>query len=362
MAREHDRVPGARLLRRIARTLPVDGPGVIAVSGGSDSVALACLLARWFARKKLGPLIVAHLNHQLRGPESDADEVFVAELARHLAEREGVDVRFTCRRQDIAALARTCRQNLEQHARRARYDYLADVAKEADAGWIATGHTADDQAETILHHILRGTGLAGLRGIAPRRKLPGGGVLLRPLLHVSRVELLDFLRASEQPYRQDSTNRDRRFTRNRIRHELLPVLEASFNPAVKRVLCRLGEQAQSLHRDVLARARRLLRRAELPRAGEMIVLSRGKLENASRYQVQEAFRLLWKRERWPTGKMTCDDWSRLAGLVAGTESAVDLSAGVTARRKEHVIQIYVSRSHPPGCGSAPKTGECERET
>lgn len=356
VGRDNDQAPGARLLRRVARSfapMPLC-PGVLAVSGGLDSVALACLLARWFARKKLGPIVLAHLNHQLRGPESDADEAFVAELARNLGERERLEVRFVSQREDVAALARVGRQNLEQMARRTRYDWLVEVAKASSAAWIATGHTADDQAETVLHHILRGTGLAGLRGIAPRRKLPGGIDLLRPLLHVTRNELLDFLHDIDQPYREDSSNLDRRFTRNRIRHELLPELEATFNPALKRVLCRLGDQAQSLHRDVLARARRLLRLAELPRAGEMIVVSRDTLKKISRYQVQEVFRLLWKRERWATGTMTYDDWSRLASLVAGTESAVDLPGGITARRKEHVIQLYVLRSHPPG--------DCERET
>lgn len=361
MGRDNDRAPGARLLLRISRFLAesVHGPGVLAVSGGPDSVALAHLMARWFARKKLGPLILAHLNHQLRGAESDADEAFVADLARAIGERERIEVHFVSRREDVAALARAGRQNLEQTARRARYDWLAQVAQEAQVGWIATGHTADDQAETVLHHILRGTGLAGLRGIAPRRRLPGGIVLLRPLLHVSREELLGFLGDIDQTFRQDSSNRDMRFTRNRIRHELLPELEASFNPAVKRVLCRLGDQAQGVHHEVLARARRLLQRAELPRAGAMIVLSRDALKNVSRYQTQEVFRLLWKRERWATGTMTYDDWSRLAGLIAGSETAVDLTGGITARCKEHVIQVYASRSRAPGHG---RTEDCERET
>jgi len=346
VSREHDRLPETRLLRRMSRHLPTNGAGVIAVSAGPDSVALACLMARWCARKKLGPLIIAHLNHQLRGPESDADEAFVGEFARNLGAGARLEVRCISRREDVAALARAGRQNLEQMARRIRYDWLTHVAREANAAWLVTGHTADDQAETVLHHILRGTGLAGLRGIAPRRKLAQGVTLLRPLLHITRGELLAFLHDIQQTYRHDSSNDDLRFTRNRIRHQLLPLLEASFNSAIKRVLCRLGMQAGDLHREVLARARRLLRRAELPRAGKMLVLSRALLRKASRHQVQEVFRLLWRREQWPTSPMTYEDWSRVAGLVAGTENAVDLPGGITARRQEHVIQLVETRQSP----------------
>lgn len=343
MGRKPNRTPGAHLLRRLSRVFAdkpvIGGSGVVAVSGGPDSVALACLLTRLHEQKRLGPLVLAHLNHQLRGPESDADESFVAELAKKLAERARIDLRFRAQRQDVAALARDQKQNLEHLSRRLRYDWLVRVAKETGGGWIATGHTADDQAETVLHHLVRGTGLAGLRGIAPRRKLCDGVWLLRPLLRTTRTEVMHYLREIEQPFRQDSSNLDMRFTRNRIRHELLPDLEGKFNPAVKRVLARLAEQAGELHRDIDVTTRRLLRKAELPRAGGLVILSGDALKKASRYQVQELLRLIWKRECWPGRPMTYDDWRRLAGLVDGSEQAIDLPGRIHGRSTGRVIQI-----------------------
>src|SRR5439155_1463745 len=122
--------------------------------------------------------------------------------------------------------------NLEAVARELRYDWLMRVAGEAGASFVATGHTADDQAETVMHHLLRGTGLRGLTGIAPRRLLAPQVELIRPLLEVQRTEVLSFLDERKQPYRHDRSNLNLGFTRNRIRHELLPNLADKYNPAV----------------------------------------------------------------------------------------------------------------------------------
>ncbi len=144
------RVPAA--VREFLTAHRVEGAGVVAVSGGPDSVALLRALAEVGA----GPLTVAHVNHQLRGAESDADEAFVQELA------VGLGLPFVSTRIAIPA-----EENLEGAARRLRYDWLNEIA--AGANWIATGHTADDQAETVLHRLIRGTGLQGLRGIAANK-------------------------------------------------------------------------------------------------------------------------------------------------------------------------------------------------
>src|SRR5262249_45357023 len=146
-----------------------------------------------------------------------------------------------CERVNVAARARAAGDNLESTARRVRYAWLTTVAREAGASWVATGHTADDQAETVLHRLLRGTGLKGLCGIPARRPLAAGVQLLRPLLHTRKYELLAFLEALGQDYRRDSSNADLALVRNRIRHELLPHLAAAYNPAVVSALCRLAE-------------------------------------------------------------------------------------------------------------------------
>src|SRR5205823_4132455 len=135
--------------------------------------------------------------HQLRGAENDADEAFV----RALPETLKTSVELHCVRIDVAAQARTEGANVEAVARRLRYEWLARVAKECQAAWVITGHTADDQAETVLHRLLRGTGLKGLRGIAARRQLADGVALVRPLLSVARASVMAYLQELGQDYR-----------------------------------------------------------------------------------------------------------------------------------------------------------------
>ena len=154
-------------------------------------------------------------------------------------------------------------QGIEATARRARYAVLEEMAGRSGARFVVTAHTADDQAETILHRILRGTGLRGLGGMARSRRL-GPATLLRPLLGIGRAELAAYLRDRRQAFRTDASNRDLRFARNRIRNELLPLLLAHYNPAVVDALLRLGElagESQSLI-DAMVRdvAQRCLRR------------------------------------------------------------------------------------------------------
>jgi tRNA(Ile)-lysidine synthase len=314
-------------------------PGVVAVSGGADSVALLCLLVELRQQQEVGPLCVAHVNHQLRGVASDADEVFVHKLQQQLSAQTPGGLGWRCLRVDVVGEARRRRAGLEATARQLRYAALAQVAAEWGASWVATGHTADDQAETVLHRLLRGTGLRGLAGIRPRRSLATGIELLRPLLAVPRQALRDYLQARGQDWREDASNQDRRLTRNRLRQELLPLLVAQYNPALVPILCRLAAQAAEAQSLVEQLAQDLLRRAELPRAGEMIVLDARRLEESSTYLICEVFRCLWRREGWPSGALTFDDWQRAAAVARGQLPAVDLAAGVRLRRCGVVVQV-----------------------
>ena len=187
-----------------------------AVSGGADSVFLLHVLAHIAPRLNVTLAGVAHLNHKLRGEASDADERFVAGLAG------GLGVPF------FRAEARVMEAggNLEQAARRARIKFFETLIREGKADRIATGHTRDDQAETVLFRMLRGSGLAGLAGILPVT----GEHLIRPLLETTRAEIEEFLTARGIPWREDASNADHRFARNRIRHGLLPQLEREWNP------------------------------------------------------------------------------------------------------------------------------------
>lgn len=204
----------------------------VAVSGGADSVALLLLLRELGA--SLGVVLsVAHLNHQLRGAESGADEQFVRELAA----QQGVEIRL--HRADVAAEARRQGWNLEDAGRRLRRQFFERLVEEKVVDRVAVAHTADDQAETVLAHLLRGTGISGLAGIHPV-----AGCVVRPLLEVRRAELRTFLTEGGQTWREDATNQDTKRLRARIRHELIPQLEREYQPALVERLAHLAEIAK----------------------------------------------------------------------------------------------------------------------
>ena len=204
----------------------------VAVSGGADSIALLSLLVE--LQKRLGIVLsVVHFNHHLRGRSSDADERAVAKLAKQLG------LPFHSAGEDIKARSKREKSNLEDCARRARYEFFAQLVTQKHLDKIAVAHTADDQAETVLAHILRGTGLAGLGGIHPV-----AGHVIRPLLEFRRVELRAYLRQRKQPWREDATNRDTTRTRARIRKKLLPLLKKQFQREVVSHLASLAELAR----------------------------------------------------------------------------------------------------------------------
>jgi tRNA(Ile)-lysidine synthase len=208
---------------------------VVAVSGGADSTALFDALTRLCEHHQLNvTVLAAHLNHQLRGEESDADERFVLDMAA----RAGVAV-FT-ERANIGEHAAAAKQNLEATARRLRYDFLLRTAEQNGACLVLTAHTQDDQAETILMRLLRGAGAEGLRGIQESRPLGNHVKLFRPLLSVTRSEVIAHCNYYDLKFRDDSSNLDTNFTRNRIRHELLPLLR-DFNPGIDQTLSRTAE-------------------------------------------------------------------------------------------------------------------------
>ena len=223
------------VIRRGVYGRPLFRPGDrigIAVSGGADSVALLHLLLE--LQRQLGVVLsVAHFNHQLRGRASDDDEKFVSKLA----ERYGLE--FHAGRANVASKAKQQKLNLEDAARRARYGFFSCLVKEGKVTQVAVAHTADDQAETVLAHILRGTGLAGLGGIHPVSEQ-----IVRPLLQIRRATLRVYLKERKQTWREDATNRDTAKLRARIRKTLLPILEKHFQPATVEHLSALAQFAR----------------------------------------------------------------------------------------------------------------------
>ena len=212
---------------------------VVGVSGGADSSTLLYGLNN--LRERCGiRLHVAHLNHDFRGEEADEDARFVESLARELG------LPFSVEKRDPIAYQRERRiSSFEQGAREMRYEFLARIAREAGAAAVAVGHTSDDLAETVLLHILRGSGLPGLRGMTETAPWPwpvglATPTLFRPLLEVTKAQTVEYCTERGREYRQDSGNSLFRFTRNRVRQELLPWLAAEFNPRVGDALVRLA--------------------------------------------------------------------------------------------------------------------------
>jgi len=245
---------GQRLLDTIGRhALLRDGRRVlVALSGGADSVALLFLLRELETAGVLDVAGVAHLNHQLRGADSDADAAFCAALASRLG------LPFIIESADVAAIARTQKRSMEDAARSVRYAFLERAAATTAADAIAVAHTVDDQAETFLLRLLRGAGTRGLASIHPK-----AGRVIRPLIDIERVELRDWLSAFGEPFREDASNADVAFARNRVRHELIPLLQTRFSPGVTRVLAREAELARQDEEFLAAEAIKLASRIVL---------------------------------------------------------------------------------------------------
>jgi tRNA(Ile)-lysidine synthase len=219
--------PSTSLISRLAQTVEqhhlftTDDTLIVAISGGADSTALLDLLINLPGYNNL-KLIAAHLNHCLRGSESDADE----EFCRLLAAKFGIH--FEVCRVDVNALAASYRLNLEDAGRQARIRFLDEICNKYCAAVVVLAHHADDQAETVLMRLLRGSGMTGLSGMS-YRNVRG---YVRPLLDVSRADIEQYLRKRDLSWREDASNKDTTYLRNRIRHELLPLLE-TYNPAIR---------------------------------------------------------------------------------------------------------------------------------
>jgi tRNA(Ile)-lysidine synthase len=218
-------------IRRHAMIRPGDRIG-IGVSGGADSVAMLRIFAE--LRTRLGIAVLAlHFHHQLRGTEADEDERFVHALAKEFR------MEFESGRADVAGEARHYGWNIEDAARRLRYHFFDSVAQARDLNRVAVAHTASDQAETVLSHLLRGTGLTGLAGI-----YPVAGPIIRPMLELEREELREYLSELGQVWREDVTNQDISRTRARIRHQLIPLLLRDYEAAAVTRLSRLARHAR----------------------------------------------------------------------------------------------------------------------
>jgi tRNA(Ile)-lysidine synthase len=324
------------------------------VSGGADSVALLLLLLE--LREELGIVVsVAHLNHKLRGKASDEDEKFVAKLAS----KHALD--FYDESVDVAARAKREKANLEDAGRRARYEFFARLVAEGKVDVVAVAHTADDQAETVLAHILRGTGLAGLGGIHPRTES-----VVRPLLQLRRAELRSYLRAKKRKWHEDATNQDTTRMRARIRKKLLPLLGREFQGGVVAHLGSLAEFAQEdeeflellarEHCELLARRTNVDTRISLGDLLQPLKRQRIYTEDAEGTEKRDETAALTKRmlrrlieeRKSGTRQITGQHIAKVLELARRGETgkAVQLPGGVDVRRERNDMVFCGNSSRP----------------
>lgn len=310
------------LERGLAACGACEGRILVAVSGGADSVALLRGLAR-ICDDAPRWLVVAHFHHGWRGAASDADARWAAKLA------DQHDLEFV--RGDAA---NTLKRN-EETAREVRYAFLQESAEKCGCLHVATAHTADDQAETVLHHVLRGTGLAGLRGIPRRRPLSTTTTLVRPLLHVTARQAKAFLAEIAQDYRVDATNAELRHTRNRLRHDLMPALARDYNPRVIEALGRLSRQAEEAEETLRDLAKGAIALTTITKSDGRIDVDLSSLRSLPRAVLRTAWVRLWSEWNWPRQAMGYEDWDALATLTLETtrrHAARTFPGGIDVRR------------------------------
>lgn len=316
---------------------------LVAVSGGADSVALLRACVDISARCELS-LVAGHFDHGLRGPQSTADAAWVAELAQRLG--------INCQVGRADASEPRSGTGVEERARDRRYAFLRQVAEHEGCPVVLTAHTADDLAETVLHHLIRGTGWAGLCGIPAERPLTESIRLVRPLLAVSRENVLAYLSGLGQEFRVDSSNADVSLTRNSLRREILPLLRERFNPRVSEALCSLSELAAETDACLAELSERFLAEALLESAPDRVTLDLERLRSSPELLLRELLRRLWVRQGWPRQGLGRKQLQRMAESIraGGMVDAFDLPGGVRVSGRGGVLQLQRNAGKPAGSG------------
>ena len=311
---------------------------LVAVSGGPDSVAvLRALLANAesFSSSAKKSLVIAHVNHGLRGPESDRDAEFVANLAAEL---------------NLAFIERSTEKNQiighsEEDLRNFRYKRLHAMANESGARYLVMGHNLDDQVETILFRFFRGTGISGLAGIPSKRLASDALTIVRPLLGVTRHEIVQYLDAIGQKTQEDQSNLDSNYTRNYLRNELIPVLKERFGGAVTESITRLGNQARELDGFLIETSQQLDRIID-QESTHQIVLQCESLTQDSDLIIRTWLRELWIRKKWPRQAMSSAWWSKIsAALFTPQDQILNLPCTIRFEKKESKA-IFTRQNEP----------------
>lgn len=330
---------------------------VVAVSGGPDSVALLHVLSRLQERLDL-QLVVAHLNHCLRGAESLADAQFVRDLARMWQ----LEVHVATR--DVQAYARQRGVSAQVAAREVRYNFLAEIAVQTGASKVALGHHADDQAETILLHLIRGAGAGGLVGMLPVRE----DFFIRPLLGVRRSAIVRYCQEHNLATRQDSSNTSPKYLRNRLRLELAPILE-NYNPNWVESVNRLGEILREEDDYLEQQAHLLYQRCKLASRAGTILLDRRILQTSHRAMTQRLIRKSWSEITGDRSDLEYKHIDRILAIIksGGRQRQIHLPRGIicicshqhlmlTLDGKKPEVPFYQYHLLVPGITAIPETG------
>jgi len=315
---------------------------LLAISGGADSTALLHVLQSLRTDGLLPTeLVCAHVNHQLRGPASDEDERFVVEQAARL----GLPV--VTRAVDVRAHAKAHRLSVETAGRRLRLESLREIAVASGCTWVATGHQKNDNAETILQRLRRGTGFRGLAGIRPGRQLGNGPWFASPLLDVTREEIVAYLNQRNLEWREDRTNIDPAYTRNYIRHELLPTLQRESQGSLVEELSALAASARELYDRVQRAADEAMSQlAQVHEGG--IALAALRLSALPESVAVELVRQALVTVGCGEQNLTQDHYKGIVQLARGSArgAAMTLPGGFTARRERD--EVVLARPKPQG--------------
>ncbi len=331
---------------------------LVAVSGGPDSVVLLHVLRQLQEELEI-TLHVAHLNHMFRGAESEEDALFVQKTAG----RYGLPV--TVKSIDVPSLCKRARLSKQVAARQARYNFLNETAGQTGASKVALAHQADDQAETILINFLRGAGITGLKGILPVRD----DFYIRPLLTVRRAEIELYCRDADLPFRRDSSNIKPVYARNRIRLNLMPLLEKEYNPGLVPALLRLGDICQEEDACLEKLAGEAFAGTCLARAGGGVALGLAELQGMPVAISRRVLRKAWEATTGSPRGLSFQHVEAVLDLINSgrTGARVILPGQVVAARSYSTLELmkeqerrktpyYIYPLHAPGATFIPEIG------
>jgi tRNA(Ile)-lysidine synthase len=309
-----------------------------AVSGGADSTAL--LYALWSIKKQnilTADLICVHVNHQLREADSSNDEKFVIELANKL------EIPVVKKKIDVRDYAKTKKISIETAARELRIRALMETAKERGCNIIATGHQVGDNAETVIHRLLRGTGFRGLCGINPKKVFGDGLIFIRPLLCFTRKEICEYLSEKGLSWRTDATNEDLRYTRNYIRHRLLSDIQTQGRKPIANALLRLSQAALKFQNKVIGEAQRQYRDIASSQS-DSITLDTNKFVSLHPAVKTELIFMVLKNLSCPERNLTSEHYGKILELAQNSpgNKKIDLPSFFTVR-KEYGSLIFERR-------------------